>query len=96
MSHHVVKCVGSELDLTLDWHRSLLEPGEAVDGGLEWRVLPSGDAGDLAVASQSCGRFQSAAVLKGGRAGQVYMVCAQVETTRARVIERAIVVRIAA
>lgn len=87
----VILAGGSPVTVALDWRPGLLAPGEAIAGDLGWTVRPAGAL--RATALDHDGR-RSWAALEGGVPGAVYAVTSRVRTTDARVLSRAIEVRV--
>lgn len=97
VSGYVLKAADAELTVALDWRQGYLDPAEMLSENLGWYVVPAGEvASDLTVAAQGLGDRRSWAAFSGGAQNSVYMVSARVRTDRNRILERAIVVRIAA
>ncbi|MEM9011809.1 MAG: hypothetical protein AAGE18_11310 [Pseudomonadota bacterium] len=97
MSGYFLKDPASELDYAIDWSGGYLEPEEAVAEDLGWRIEPD-DArpGALQIVASSLDGARSVAVLRDGTAGHSYRVAARVRTTQDRIVERSILVRVAA
>lgn len=95
MSGYVLKTAGARADCTIDWTEGYLEAGESVVEDLGWSVAPVTGPEDATVAAQRIGDKISEAVILRGVPGKVYMVSAEVLTSRGRQFARSIVLRIA-
>jgi hypothetical protein len=96
MSGYILKAAERQVRCTMDWRRGYLHAGEAVAADLGWTVTPhDGTPGDLVVVEQHHDPARSWAEFRGGREGVFYMVASRVRTSEDRVLERAIVMRIA-
>ncbi|NNU81905.1 hypothetical protein HMH01_15820 [Halovulum dunhuangense] len=96
MSGYLMKAAGAEAEACIDWRQGYLEPGEYVDADLGWSIMPAGDLGDPVIACQSFDDRASHARVRSGVPGRFYMLCARAATNTGRMLERAIVLRIAA
>lgn len=96
MSGYVLKRAESELDWVLSWANGYLEPGEYVDADMGWSILPVDSDNDLRIEAQSVDRTTSQAVLSRGIPGKFYMVSARIRTDQGRMLERSVVMRVAA
>ena len=96
MSGYLLKRTDRDVSFMLDWRRGYLAPDETVVADLGWRIQPqAAAAGDLVVTEQHHDVARSWARFASGVPGRVYMVAASVRTSAGRMLERAIVMRIA-
>ena len=95
MSGLVQKSETGELDMQLSWRSGYLNADEAIADDLGWSVQPVSDAKtDLRVVFQDNDASKTRLRLEGGVAGQIYSLIGTVRTTGARLVERAILVRV--
>jgi hypothetical protein len=97
MSGYVLKDAEANLVFALDWRRGYLRSDERIAKDLGWHVTPTNDAdAPLEIPAQGHDECRSWVWFSGGERGRVYIVAARVLSDQARVLERSIVVRIAA
>ncbi|MEM8786761.1 MAG: hypothetical protein AAGE76_00710 [Pseudomonadota bacterium] len=96
MSGYLLKEPGVSVEAKIDWREGYLEPGEYIDGDLGWVVVPARGGDDARVTLQQFDDGASYAWITKGVAGRVYMIAAQALTNTGRVLERALVLRVAA
>jgi hypothetical protein len=94
MSGYILKAAGRDATCAMDWRRGYLGSDETVAADLGWTIYPQTQA-ELTVVAQDVDATRSTARFAGGAPGRVYMIASRVRTTRGRVLERAIVLRIA-
>ncbi len=93
----ILKDPNSELAFTIDWQTEGLLKHEQVVDDLGWTIQPVDDDADcLRIIEQTIKASCSRAVLSGGVEGQVYLLTCTVGTDAARVLKRAVILRIAA
>ena len=96
MSGYFLKNPGSLLDYSFDWGFQLFETGEQIETDLGWTIVPDTAAeGGLALDSSSSTATTTTAFLKGGRAGEAYLVCSRIRTSMGREVQRSMTVRVA-
>ena len=94
MSGYILKAAGQDATCAMDWRRGYLGSDETVAADLGWTIYPQTQA-ELTVVAQSLDATRSTAWFAGGAPGRVYMISSRVRTTQGRVLERALVLRIA-
>ena len=95
MSGYILKAAGRDATCAMDWRRGYLGSDETVAADLGWTIYPQTQAELDAWSRSSIDATRSTARFAGGAPGRVYMIASRVRTTRGRMLERAIVLRIA-
>ena len=93
----IEKDPNSELAFSINWRAGGLLKNERVVDDLGWTVQPvDTDPNCLKIIEQTVASSCSRVVLKGGVAGQVYLITCTVGTNTKRVLKQAVILRIAA
>lgn len=80
-------------DRYLDWTDRLSEAGDTIVSAT-WAVTPTGDAGDLAIDSQSETTVLTTVWLSAGRAGITYLLTCHIVTAGGREIDQTVKLKV--
>lgn len=95
MSGYLQKTADQQAVACVQWDQGYLEPDEYIDGDMGWSVEPLACADEVCLERQTFDSLGSQARVSKGVPGRVYMMSVRASTNRGRILERAIVLRIA-